>query len=96
MAVKVNEYYSLIQNNYLFVEIARRVDEYQKENPDANLIKMGIGDVTRPLAKSVVEAFKRAVDELGDADTFRGYGPEQGYDFLIEDVIENDYKPLGV
>lgn len=96
MAVKVNEYYSLIQNSYLFVEIARRVDEYQKENPDANLIKMGIGDVTRPLAKSVVEAFKRAVDELGDADTFRGYGPEQGYDFLIEDVIENDYKPLGV
>lgn len=96
MVVKVNEYYSLIQNNYLFVEIARRVDEYQKENPDANLIKMGIGDVTRPLAKSVIKAFKDAVDELGDADTFRGYGPEQGYDFLIEDVIKNDYKPLGI
>lgn len=96
MVVKVNEYYSLIQNNYLFVEIARRVDEYQKENPDANLIKMGIGDVTRPLAKSVIKAFKDAVDELGDADTFRGYGPEQGYDFLIEDVIKNDYEPLGI
>lgn len=96
MAVKVNEYYSLIQNNYLFVEIARRVDEYQKENPDADLIKMGIGDVTRPLAKSVIKAFKDAVDELGNADTFRGYGPEQGYDFLIEDVIKNDYEPLGI
>ena len=54
MTANVNEYYSLIQNNYLFVEIARRVDEYQKENPDVDLIKMGIGDVTRPLAKSVV------------------------------------------
>lgn len=96
MAAKVNEYFSLIQNNYLFVEIARRVDEYQKENPDADLIKMGIGDVTRPLAKTVVEAFKNAVDEMGQPETFRGYGPERGYDFLIEDVIKNDYNPLGV
>lgn len=96
MTVNVNEYYSLIQNNYLFVEIARRVDEYQKENPDVDLIKMGIGDVTRPLAKTVIKAFHDAVDELGNADTFRGYGPEQGYDFLIEDVIKNDYEPLGI
>ena len=96
MTANVNEYYSLIQNNYLFVEIARRVDEYQKENPDVDLIKMGIGDVTRPLAKSVVKAFKEAVDELGQPETFRGYGPEQGYDFLINEIIEHDYKPLGV
>ncbi len=96
MPVNVNENFNLIQNNYLFVEIARRVDEYQNENPDVDLIKMGIGDVTRPLAKSVIKAFKNAVDEMGEAETFRGYGPEQGYDFLIEDVIKNDYEPLGI
>ena len=96
MVVNVNEYYSNIQNNYLFVEIARRVDKYQEENPDADLIKMGIGDVTRPLTKTVIKAFHDAVDEMGEADSFRGYGPEQGYDFLIEDVIKNDFEPLGV
>lgn len=96
MVVNVNEYYSNIQNNYLFVEIARRVDEFQKENPEADLIKMGIGDVTRPLTKTVIKAFHDAVDEMADADTFRGYGPEQGYDFLIEDIIENDFKTLGI
>ncbi|RAP50667.1 MAG: LL-diaminopimelate aminotransferase [Methanosphaera sp. rholeuAM74] len=96
MAVNVNEYYSNIQNNYLFVEIARRVEKYQEEHPEADLIKMGIGDVTRPLTKSVIKAFHEAVDEMGEADTFRGYGPEQGYDFLIEDIIKNDYNPLGI
>jgi LL-diaminopimelate aminotransferase len=96
MAVNVNEYYSNIQNNYLFVEIARRVDKYQQDNPDSDLIKMGIGDVTRPLTKTVIKAFHDAVDEMGQADTFRGYGPEQGYDFLIEDVIKNDFNPLGI
>lgn len=96
MVATVNENFDLIQNNYLFVEIARRVDEYQKQNPDADLIKMGIGDVTRPLSKTVIKAFKDAVDEMGNADTFMGYGPEQGYDFLIEKIIENDYAPLGV
>lgn len=96
MVATVNENFDLIQNNYLFVEIARRVDEFQKQNPDIDLIKMGIGDVTRPLSKTVVKVFKDAVDEMGNADTFRGYGPEQGYDFLIEKIIENDYKPLGV
>lgn len=96
MSVKVNENFDLIQNNYLFVEIARRVELYQKENPTVNLIKMGIGDVTRPLAKSVIKAFHEAVDEMGNADTFKGYGPEQGYDFLIEEIIKNDYEPLGI
>lgn len=96
MSVKVNENFDLIQNNYLFVEIARRVELYQKENPNVNLIKMGIGDVTRPLAKSVIKAFHEAVDEMGNADTFKGYGPEQGYDFLIEEIIKNDYEPLGI
>lgn len=96
MAVNVNENYGNIQNNYLFVEIARRLDKYQEENPDADIIKMGIGDVTKPLVKSVIKAFHNAVDEMGDADKFRGYGPEQGYDFLIEAVIKNDFEPLGV
>ncbi len=96
MSVKVNENFDLIQNNYLFVEIAKRVELYQKENPNVNLIKMGIGDVTRPLAKSVIKAFHEAVDEMGNADTFKGYGPEQGYDFLIEEIIKNDYEPLGI
>lgn len=96
MVVNVNENYSNIQNNYLFVEIARRVEKYQEENPDADLIKMGIGDVTRPLTKTVIKAFHDAVDEMGAAETFRGYGPEQGYDFLIEDVIKNDFEPLGI
>lgn len=96
MVATVNENFDNIQNNYLFVEIARRVDEYQKAHPEADLIKMGIGDVTRPLAKTVVEAFKNAVEEMGEADTFMGYGPEQGYDFLIDEIIKHDYKPLGV
>lgn len=94
--VKVNENFDLIQNNYLFVEIARRVDQFQNENPDVDLIKMGIGDVTKPLSKTVIKAYKDAVDEMADAEKFRGYGPEQGYDFLIEAIIENDFKPLGV
>ena len=94
--VKVNENFDLIQNNYLFVEIARRVDEFQNQNPDVDLIKMGIGDVTKPLSKTVIKAYKDAVDEMADAEKFRGYGPEQGYDFLIDAIIENDFKPLGV
>ena len=70
--------------------------EFIKANPDADIIKMGIGDVTKPLVPAVVDAFKNAVDEMGNADTFRGYGPEQGYDFLAETIAENDYKKYGV
>lgn len=96
MSVKINENYLLLKSNYIFAEINRRVEQFQKENPDAQIIKMGIGDVTRPLPKAVVEAFKRAVIEMGHADTFMGYGPEQGYSFLIDEIIEKDYKPLGI
>lgn len=96
MAVKINENYLLLQSSYLFVEIERRVSKYQEENPDKDVIKMGIGDVTKPLAKTVVKAFKDAVDEMADAETFRGYGPEQGYDFLQNAIIEGDFKPRGV
>ena len=96
MVVKINENYLKLKSSYLFVEVARREAEFQKNNPDADVIKMGIGDVTKPLAPSVIKAFKGAVDEMGKADTFRGYGPEQRYDFLAEEIIKNDFEPFGV
>lgn len=96
MAVKINENYLLLKSSYIFAEIAHRVEKYQNEHPDADVIRMGIGDVTRPLPKAVVDEFKNAVDEMGQAETFRGYGPEQGYDFLIEEIIKNDYAPRGI
>ena len=96
MVVKINENYLKLKSSYLFVEVSRRESEFIKANPDADIIKMGIGDVTKPLVPAVVDAFKNAVDEMGNADTFRGYGPEQGYDFLAETIAENDYKKYGV
>ena len=96
MVVKINENYLKLKSSYLFVEVARREAEFAKANPDADIIKMGIGDVTKPLVPAVIDAFKNAVDEMGNADTFMGYGPEQGYDFLAKAIIENDYKPYGV
>lgn len=92
----INENYLKLPGSYLFSEIARRVNQFKSENPDADIIRLGIGDVTRPLPPAVIEAMKKAVDEMGMAETFRGYGPEQGYNFLIENIIENDYKPRGV
>ncbi len=92
----MNENYLKFPGSYLFSEIARRVNQFKSENPDADIIRLGIGDVTRPLPPAVIEAMKKAVDEMGKAETFRGYGPEQGYDFLIEKIIENDYNPRGV
>ncbi len=96
MAVKINENYLLLESNYIFSEINQRVDKYQIENPDADIIRMGIGDVTRPLPHAVVEKFSDAVAEMGQTNTFRGYGPEQGYEFLIEDIINYDYAPRGI
>lgn len=94
--VKINENYLLLQNSYLFVEVNRRAAKYMEENPDKNVIKMGIGDVTKPLAPTVIKAFKDAVDEMADGETFMGYGPEQGYDFLAEAIIKNDFNKWGV
>ncbi|MGN1185716.1 MAG: LL-diaminopimelate aminotransferase, partial [Methanobrevibacter wolinii] len=96
MVVKVNENYLLLKSNYLFAEVANRVAKFEEENPDIDLIAMGIGDVTKPLPKTVIKAFKDAVDEMGDSETFRGYGPEHGYEFLREAIIKGDYEPLGV
>lgn len=96
MVVKINENYLKLKSSYLFVEVARREAEFREAHPDADVIKMGIGDVTKPLAPAVVEAFSKAVDEMGNADTFMGYGPEQGYEFLADAIIKNDYEPLGI
>jgi len=85
-----------LQAGYLFPEISRRVRAYKAKNPGAKIISLGIGDVTQPLPPAIVEAMKKAVDEMGNAATFRGYGPEQGYDFLINAIIENDFKSRGV
>ena len=93
---KVNENYQKLPGSYLFSEIARRTTAYSEEHPEANLIKMGIGDVTRPLAPAVIEAMHNAVNDLSKPETFHGYGPEQGYDFLREVIAENDFHARGV
>jgi LL-diaminopimelate aminotransferase len=90
----LNENYLKLQAGYLFPEIARRVREFCERNPDAakRLIRCGIGDVTEPLPRAAVEAIKRAVDELGKRETFRGYGPEQGYEFLRSAIAQKDFR----
>lgn len=93
--LKINENYAKLKESYLFSEIAHRVNAYSATNPDKKLIKMGIGDVTLPLCDAVVQAMKTAADEMGKAETFRGYGPEQGYDFLKE-KIRAYYAKIGV
>ena len=92
----INESYRKLQAGYLFPEIGRRVAEFEKAHPDAPIIRLGIGDVTLPLAPAIVEALRNAVEELGTAEGFRGYGPEQGYDFLLDAIVEHDYRTRGV
>ncbi len=92
---KFNENYLELKESYLFSEVAKRVSVFQKNNPDRSVIRLGIGDVTLPLSKEVVNAMHTAADEMGNADTFRGYGPEQGYDFLRY-AIQGHYKSFGV
>ncbi|MGE5663404.1 MAG: LL-diaminopimelate aminotransferase [Deltaproteobacteria bacterium] len=91
-----NEHYLKLKAGYLFPEIGRRVRAFAGANPSARIIRLGIGDVTRPLPPAVLDAFHRAVSELGDSKSFMGYGPEQGYDFLIGALVEKAYGPLGV
>ncbi len=92
----INENFLKLQAGYLFPEVSRRVCSFQAQNPDAKIISLGIGDVTQPLAPVVISAMKRALDDMGTEAGFRGYGPEQGYDFLIDAIIENDYKTRGI
>jgi len=92
----INENYLKLQAGYLFPEIGRRVREFAEANPDKIIIRMGIGDVTQPLVPAVIKAFHEGVEELANAETFKGYGPEQGYDFLREAIALNDYQNRGV
>src|SRR6266705_3140576 len=94
----LNENYLKLQTGYLFPEIARRVKEFCERNPGAakRLIRCGIGDVTEPLPAASVAAMKRAVDELSVRETFRGYGPEQGYEFLRNKIAQIDYRDRGI
>jgi LL-diaminopimelate aminotransferase len=94
--IRINENFLKLQAGYLFPEVGRRVRAYQAKNPKAKIISLGIGDVTQPLAPAVIAAMKNAVDEMARPETFRGYGPEQGYDFLINAIIENDFNARDV
>ncbi|TCL64721.1 LL-diaminopimelate aminotransferase [Hydrogenispora ethanolica] len=93
---KINQNYLELPGNYLFSEIARRIQAYKNEHPAADIIRLGIGDVTRPLVPEVISGLQRGVAEMGDARTFKGYGPEQGYQFLSEKIIEHEFRPRGV
>ncbi|MCD7901846.1 MAG: LL-diaminopimelate aminotransferase [Bacteroides sp.] len=92
----VNEHFLKLPGSYLFSDIAKKINTFKVTHPKQDLIRLGIGDVTQPLAPACIEAMHKAVDEMAKKETFRGYGPEQGYDFLIEAIIKNDYTPRGI
>ena len=92
----INENYLKLSESYLFSEIASKVKTYKAKNPKADIISLGIGDVTQPLAPAVIEALHKATDEMAVAASFRGYGPERGYDFLREAIVENDFQARGI
>ncbi len=93
---RINDNYLKLQAGYLFPEISRRVTEFTTANPDAKVIRLGIGDVTRPLVPAVLAAFHAGVDDMAKGESFHGYGPEQGYSWLSQVIIDKAYKPLGV
>ena len=92
----VNENYLKLPGSYLFAEIGRRVAAFKEAHPEADIIRLGIGDVTQPLPAVCIDAMHKAVDEMASAETFRGYGPEQGYDFLIEAIRKANYTDRGI
>lgn len=92
----INDNFLKLQKNYLFADIAQKVADYKAAHPEAQLIRLGIGDVTRPLAPAVIEALHKAVDEMGCAATFHGYGPEHGYEFLRQAIVDNDFAARGI
>ncbi len=94
--IRTNTNYTRLSHRYLFAEIAQQVNAYKAEHPEADIIRLGIGDVTRPLPPAAIQAMHRAVDECADGTTFRGYGPEQGYEFLIDAIIQHDFQPRGI
>ena len=92
---KLNENYLNLKQNYLFSEVAHRVAAYQEAHPDKKIIRLGIGDVTQPLTPTIIQALHSAVDEMADAETFRGYAPDLGYEFLRKAIADNDYVARG-
>lgn len=92
---QINPHYQKLKAGYLFPEIGRRVKEFSAQNPQAKLIRLGIGDVVLPLPSSIRDAIKKATDEMGEPSSFRGYGPEQGYEFLREAIAKNDFQARG-
>ncbi len=92
---RINDHYLKLKAGYLFPEIARRVNSFTQQNPSARVIRLGIGDVTEPLPPAIVQAMQEAISELAVRETFRGYGPEQGYDFLREAIARNDFQSRG-
>ncbi|MBN1130110.1 MAG: LL-diaminopimelate aminotransferase, partial [Chitinispirillaceae bacterium] len=90
--IRINEHYLKLNASYLFSEINRRVSAYQKDHPEASIIRLGIGDVTRALPDACISAFHAAVEEMGSDTAFRGYGPEQGYPFLREAIARHDFQ----
>lgn len=92
----INENYLNLQGSYLFQTVARKVREFEAGNPDARLIKLGIGDVTQPIAPAILNAMHKAVDEMGAANTFHGYAPDLGYEFLRTAIVENEYRKRGI
>ncbi|OVE74907.1 LL-diaminopimelate aminotransferase, partial [bacterium E08(2017)] len=93
--IRINENYKKLQASYLFSNIAKKVAAFTEANPDKNIIKLGIGDVTKPLPAACVKALHTATDEMAASESFRGYGPEQGYDFLREAIAKNDFQDRG-
>lgn len=91
----VNENYQKLPGSYLFSTIGKKVNAYQEANPDKEIIRLGIGDVTQPIAPAIIEAMHKAVDEMGHAETFHGYAPDLGYAFLRKAIVDNDYKAKG-
>ena len=92
---KINDNYQKLPGSYLFSTIAKKVAAYQEANPEKNIIRLGIGDVTQPIAPAIIEALHGAVDEMGVAETFHGYAPDLGYEFLRKAIADNDYKARG-
>ena len=93
--IRINENFLKLETSYLFVDIANQVAAYQKERPDMEIIRLGIGDVTRALPPACIEAFQKGVEEMASDATFRGYGPEQGYQFLRDKIASQDFQARG-
>ncbi len=92
----INENFLELQDSYLFSTIAKKVAKFSENNPSKRIIKLGIGDVTKPIVPVCLEAMHKAVDEIGTSNGFKGYGPEQGYEFLRKAIVENDYKKRNI